>query len=244
MVAVAADHAQHRFVEPLGHLRRVGHGTSRRTTPRRPSARSRRTGPAGTAWPRRQMKRIVLNPITLGLNRSRRRQVGIVRQLQADRAAVAGVRRAEEDPPAVEPEIAVRRSGNRGSRSDASARRTTPSPRPAPGPSRDRGTDRSAPRAAGWSTCSSASISVSPGGSSAVEPHGAERLAAGRRGDRELDRAPATACGRRCGRSAWTRITPVFQSGRDEQVLDADRRRHEQLHRIDDAALVAGAARP
>ena len=186
---------------------------------------------------------MALKPIALALIRSRRRKSGSCGNLQADRAAVARVRAAEVDPPAVEAEGAVRESGNRGSRSGPICSSNELGPRSAE-PGRDAVQEgivqfpqlrvgdaqfasrpRSRRRAARGRAAAAASVSPP---------------AAGRNGQLQ----PAAAAVRRRvvdgGLHADHARLPV---GPHEEVGDADRRRDQQLHRIHDAALVPGAAR-
>ena len=107
MVAIPLDHGRGRVVEPLAHLRRFAPDTSLRSSPHRPSIRSRRTIRADTALAKPAMKRIMLKPMTLQLSKSFRSISGSYRDADADGRVGAGVRGFYEQPPAVQAEIAV-----------------------------------------------------------------------------------------------------------------------------------------
>ena len=103
VVAVAEHHAQHRFVIALGELRRIGHAPRgvRLLVDHQADLVAEvqlvSFGDAGNETDR-------VEPHRLGVDQVAAEEIGVVRQFQADRAAVAGVRAAEVDPPAVEPE--------------------------------------------------------------------------------------------------------------------------------------------
>ena len=179
--------------------------------------------------------------MTLQFSKSRRSRPGSAATRRPMGTFGAGVRAFQEDPPAVEAEVAAcqakvaetaagRLLVERGRRVDAGPRGDAIQPRIVELPEprmldRQLGFDR---RVAGRQI--------------AVESRP-------RRGSRRRRPAqPKTPCGpgglrpRRCGRLACTWIRPVFGSGRDEQVLDADGRHDEQLDRIGDAAVVVVAA--
>lgn len=239
VVAVAADHAAHRGVEPLRHLRRVAEE------------------PAGVAFLVNQKADLIakvqlialgdagdeaegVESHDLGVEEVAAEEIRIVRQLEADGAAVAGVRAAEEDPPAVEAKGPILEAEV----AEAAARRELVRAGRIPGgdPGRDPVEERivEVPEA----RPSDLELSLEPrlpGRQIAIEPRRRQGFAAGRGRRGEL--YPATRRLRQVVAQAGADPDPPrLPVGADEEVLHPNRRGENQLHRVDEASLVPGVA--
>ena len=198
MVAVAADHAQDRLVVALGHLGRVGQapaGVALLVDHQADLVAQVQLVPRGHAGD--EADRVEAH--RLGVHQVAAEPVGVVRQFQPDRAAVARVRAAEVDPPPVEPESSRSRSGNRGSRSGPTARRPMRNPpRAARTVTRYRNGSFSS-HSRGCSSCSCVSHERVAGGQFALERPDGQRSRRWRPGrDGQLELARDGLGGRRC----------------------------------------------
>ena len=126
MVSVAADQFRHAAIEPFGHL---GRGVERLRGVRllvdhqadlvaQVELHRRRPAPNEAHG---------VEAHDLQIEQIAPQEIGIVRKLLPDRIMVARVAAAQEDAPAIETEIAVGESENRGNRSASTARRTNSS---------------------------------------------------------------------------------------------------------------------
>ena len=171
-------------------------------------------------------------------------EIGIVRELQADRDSGCTVWLAPQvDPPAVEPEVAVREAEIAEAAAVGLFVERARVRRLRRGPSRGTDTDRSVPRGAGCRSPSSASIcdvarQESPA-AGAGPPSRPLRAAA-----TVNSTYPCTACEPRC--CTYGLDVDLARSsargGDDEQVIHVHRRDAEQFHRVDDAAVVEDGA--
>ena len=106
MIAVAADHAEQRLVEALGHLRRCPQAPRRvrLLIDHQPDLVAQVKLVAGRHAGDEADR---VEPHHLHVQQIAPQHVGVGRQLQTDRAMVAGVRATQKQPPAVQAEVAV-----------------------------------------------------------------------------------------------------------------------------------------